>query len=111
MGGAAAARYGCIATWENASGERLSFYDQGPPDAVLAQHCDRALDVDPSYRLLARSTPQTIYVDLNGTRGTRTDHNGKTVAVPNSELAALTRVGRRELAHASLTSGHTPHGR
>lgn len=57
---------GCIITFENAAGERLSGHRVGKPMTAFRELCDAALELDPSYRVVSYSTPETILTDLRG---------------------------------------------
>jgi hypothetical protein len=41
---------------------------QGPPREVVAAMCDTAIGWDDSYRVVAVSSPESIYRDLQGSR-------------------------------------------
>lgn len=62
------AEYGCIVSFENADGKRLVLHAKGAPRQALNLLCDRALDLDPSFRVVGYSTPETVYQDLLGRR-------------------------------------------
>lgn len=60
--------YGCLTTWEREDGYALTIHRTGPLKAALRTAAAIALGEDESYRLVAYSTPATIYSDLTGAR-------------------------------------------
>jgi hypothetical protein len=68
MSGSARAKHGSLTTWENAAGETLTIHQTGPLRAGLRETARRALALDPSFRLVSYSTPDTILTDLTGGR-------------------------------------------
>lgn len=99
--GNTAAKYGCIATFENADGLVMSRHAAGPPIKALQHLCDHAASIDPSYRVIGYSTPQGIIRDLIG-RECRFDKSGRALRYPSPEKAALTRAGRANMLHPRL---------
>ena len=105
------AKFGCTTTWENQDGQRLVLASEGKPREVLRRHADDALALDPSFRLVCYSTPQTIFTDLAGARlprwtsggSSRTDpDNGKWTPPIMPEVVALGAIGLRHLAHPRI---------
>jgi hypothetical protein len=68
VNGAERARYGSLTTWENAAGETITIHQTGPLRAGLRETARRVLALDPTFRLVAYSTPDTILTDLTGGR-------------------------------------------
>lgn len=87
--------WGCIVTVVNEGGQTLSLHRSGR--RALDDCLDDALSLDPTFRVLSVSTPQTIYNDLEG----RQPHP-HTGAIQLPELQKLGRVGRLALLHPSL---------
>lgn len=65
---ASRAKYGCLTTWEHPDGRTLTIHRLGPPLQALREAAALALGEDESLRLVAYSTPETIYTDLIGGR-------------------------------------------
>lgn len=105
--GRAAAEYGCTVTFENDGGQVLVLARKGPPRDVLRALCDAALAVDPSFRVVCYSTPETIRQDLMGR------YNHEVSARTNRSLAtpenrALGQAGLLHLLHPRMR-GSDPH--
>lgn len=107
------AEYGCITTWETPDGRTLTVHRTGATGKALATCVALALAEDESYRLISYSTPATINTDLQGGRVDREKDSSATrdlvsatyakrIPVPLPELAALARIGRRDLLHPRL---------
>jgi hypothetical protein len=100
------AHYGCTVSFENATGDRRTRTRSGSPSLVLAALCDEALALDPTYRVVSYSSPQTIYGDLVGARADRVQRRqGNTEGVQRSafpEAAMLAQVRRSEMLHPRL---------
>lgn len=102
MNGRERALFGCTVTFENADGNTLSGHRTGSPLAGLAELCDAALELDPSYRVVSYSTPQTIYADLKGREiGGGVEY--KSSRVTGVEITVHSKIGRREMLHPRLT--------
>lgn len=99
--GNTAAKYGCIATFENADGLVMSRHAAGPPIKALQHLCDHASSVDESYRLVGYSTPQGIMRDLIG-RECPLDKSGRALRYPSPEKRALKLAGRAHMAHPRI---------
>lgn len=101
--GAARAKDGCIITFENADQRTLTLHRQGPIKTAVTRACDEALALDDTFRVVAISTPQSIYTDLQGHRlhntQTRTSDHTR-VAIP--EAATLGLCGLKHLLHPRL---------
>ncbi len=63
-------KYGLIVTFENPAGQTLTLHREGPPKEALRQAIAIALAKDETYRVASVSSPETIYRDLQGSRGT-----------------------------------------
>lgn len=87
------AKHGCVTTWQNADGRTLSLYREGSPRKGIASAINTALALDPSFRLVSYSTPETVYRDLVADR--RTAHGR------SPESIALSQVRRLDLLHPS----------
>lgn len=95
MGGRQSEEAGCIVTVENADGRTLSLHRVGR--TALERCLDDAQSLDPTFRVISISTPQTIYNDLQG----RLPHpHTETIALP--EHSKLGRVRRLDMLHPSL---------
>ena len=66
------AEYGCITTWKNDAGKTLTLHRAGSPPKALGAARDAVRSLDPTFRLLSYSTPETVYRDLTRDR-TNTD--------------------------------------
>src|SRR2546430_15146 len=102
-------RFGCLTTWENGEGKTITLLRTGPMKEALSHAAECVLMLDPTFRLVAYSTPETIYSDLIGARadnqlqaGSNGWSHGKTRARPLSEQMALGRIGRPDLLHPRL---------
>ena len=103
------AAYGCLCSFENAEGLTFTIHRTGPTIPAARDACEAALTLDQTFRLVAYSTPQTIYTDLTGGRADyevthesirATYAKANPVSLP--ELQALARIGRKELLHPRL---------
>lgn len=99
-------REGITTTWKNESGELLTVHRTGRPGRILAEIAADVTRLDPSYRLVSYSTPDTILRDLQGTRMLR-KHSRNRHDVPGTELKlpepnALGKIGRLDLLHPDL---------
>jgi hypothetical protein len=94
---------GCTVSFINDDGEQLTLTHQGPPRESLEVLCDLALSVDESFKVLAYSTPDSILMDLNGSR--RHGYEERRSTSQHPELAALAGIGRKEMCHYSLMGG------
>lgn len=67
LNGKEAAEYGATVTLENADGERLTVHRAGMPVRRCVRDAyDYATRLDPGYRIVAVSTPTSVYGDLIG---------------------------------------------
>lgn len=89
------AEYGVLVAFENAAGQVLTLHRVGPPMVALRQACIDSLSLDPSFRVTAYSTPQTIWQDLQGRGAT-----DQAVVLP--EAQALSRIGMNAMLHPRL---------
>lgn len=95
---------GCIVTFENAAGKTLSGHRVGKPMTALRELCDAAIELDPSYRVVSYSTPETILTDLRG----RQVQDMRTAERGGGTLPERTACGmakRREMLHPRLRGG------
>lgn len=90
------AEYGCIVTFENDDRKRLVLTAQGAPRLALSKCCDRALDLDPSFRVVTYSTPETVYQDLIG-RTQFVSRSGDYRRQGSPESQVLGRIGRGDM--------------
>lgn len=97
--------YGCLLTFENATGEQLTVHQTGAPGNGLKLACAHALSLDPSYRLRAYSTPDTILADLDGARADIIGGKGHNQRRPLPEALALGQVGLAHMIHPALAEG------
>lgn len=86
---------GFIVTVKNADGKTLSLHRTGR--GALSRCLDDALILDPTFRVLSISTPESIYNDLQG----RASHP-RTHEVQLPEPSQLGRIQRMEMLHAEL---------
>lgn len=112
------ARYGSLTTWENAAGETFVIHRTGKLKEAIREAAAIALALDPSFRLVSYSTPDTIYTDLKGGRadfihpasGFKATY-GKANPVALPEQIILGQAGLRHLIHPKivrLTTGQRP---
>lgn len=103
LNGQARAEYGVITTWKSlASGRTLTIARMGAPTAALRESCDKATALDPTFRLISYSTPQTIYSDMQGDREGGAQKYRTAPTLP--ETIVLGRIGRQNLLHPDLQS-------
>lgn len=95
------ALYGAIVSFENADEKTLTIHRQGPPEKVVLAACEIALRLDPSFRVVSYSTPQTIFADLDGARMHRVHLNFDTPSNRPEELI-LSRLGLSSMLHPRL---------
>lgn len=93
--------YGCTVTFENEAGETLTLSRRGAPDGVFRDLCAVALAADPTFLVVAVSSPQTILSDLNGIRAKVGTRGEKTMP----ETAVAARCGLLPLVHPRLRGG------
>lgn len=101
------ARYGCIVSFLNEHGEDLTLHRTGSPRAGLIDACRVALAFDPSFRVTAYSTPQTIYDDMTGARMDFDSVDGHRTDPVRPEAAALAGARLGHLAHPLLGVGRS----
>lgn len=89
---------GAITSWETADGRSLVLHRKGATKEWLPALCDEVVALEPSFRLAAYSTIDTIRTDLEGSRATT--QIGRFVQLP--ERYALALVRRPELLHPRL---------
>lgn len=99
-------RDGCTVSFINDAGEQLTLTRQGPPRESLKQMLDAALSVDATYKVIAYSTPDSILMDINGSR--RHGYEEKRVNRQHPEMAALAAIGRKDLCHRTLVGAVGP---
>jgi hypothetical protein len=66
MSGQERAEAGAIISFENESGQRLTLHRVGPIIQAVQEACALAMIHDESYRVVAVSSPSSIYADLAG---------------------------------------------
>lgn len=101
MSGQEKAMYGITTTWENGNGCLLTVHRRGQPLAVLREIASDVIAVDPTYRLVSYSTPETILRDLDGNRRTTKGRNNQLLL---AEQNLLSRIGLAHLTHPRLRS-------
>ena len=70
MGGESRRIYGCIVTFRNSQGGRLSIHREGAPTKALEdQAIAIALSHDETFKVISVSSPETIYQDMQGRPG------------------------------------------
>lgn len=94
LSGPDTARYGCIVSFEASDGKRLTLHQTGPTLKALRWCCMTALAQDETFKVVAYSTPATIFSDLAGRASA-----GKQSA---PELAMTRRVGFHDICHPRL---------
>ena len=60
--------YGAITSFVADDGKRLTIHRTGPIRQAVKAACDAAVKVDPSFRVVCVSTPESIYRDMDGSR-------------------------------------------
>lgn len=103
LSGRQRADFGCITTWEAATGQRLTLHRAGRTRDVLARMCDYVVTIDPTYRLICYSTPQTIYGDMDGARADFVGQFGYGQPAAKPEETVLGAIGRRDMLHMRLS--------
>lgn len=99
--GRTSAKYGCTVTFENESGQTLVLAREGSPSDVLRALCAEAIAADPSFRVVAYSSPETIRHDLRGRFSPELSaRSAASQRLP--EGRALARVGLTALIHPRL---------
>ena len=104
------AEYGCTTTWENADRQTFTISRVDPPRVALRRIVEIVEPLDPTFRLVAYSTPETIYTDLQGmrlptlTKGGSQHAEGKYVPMQPPERVILAGIGRKDLLHPRLAA-------
>ena len=95
--------YGCVVAFENDEGQTLVLHrgTKGRALKGLEEACETALALDPTFRVVAYSTPQTILADLHG-RADRYSGHERPSNRHSPESIALGQCGRPELLHPRL---------
>jgi hypothetical protein len=103
--GRTAAAYGCTITFESDDGMTLTLARVGAPNAATRALCAEAEAIDPTFRVVAYSSPRTILTDLEGryTDGSRALRH---VAGLSPEGQALSGAGLLRMLHPRLRSTH-----
>lgn len=103
-GGHDAALFGCTATFENSEGKTLTIHRDGPTLTGLRNACLTAFALDQTFKIVAYSTPQTIFGDLDGARGDLQPSNGKAARQrkPHPETIMMGRIKMRHMVHPRL---------
>lgn len=94
------AQYGCLVTFENAGERVLTLHWVGPPLTALREACVDALALDPTFRVTAYSTPQTIWQDLQGREGSHVAGHESAIQLPEAKM--LSRAGMNGMLHPRL---------
>ncbi len=84
--------YGCLLSFEADDGSTLTLHRTGPRRTAIRTAVAIALAQDESYRVVAFSTPETIYTDLTGGR---VDGKRGPVALPEVFALGFAVVGSR----------------
>lgn len=100
--------YGCTVTFRNDNGDLLAMYRFGPPIQGLRDMCDEAISRDATFRVVAYSTPQTIFGDLQGGRADYVSGEGRRLQRATPEQAVLSKIGRADLCHPGLLAHMRP---
>lgn len=104
LGGYMRPKFGFITSWESETGEVMNVHRTGPLRQALRDLITDVLALDPTYRLISYSTPDTILTDMLGRR--RKLSNGRPVPLP--EAIALGSVDRLDLLHPRFDSRRAP---
>lgn len=91
--------YGVTVTVENAEGKTLTLHRHGR--GALERVCDDAVALDPTFRIISISTPETIYGDLAGRLP-----SSKTGAIILPEHQRLGNIGRMAMIHPRIAPRH-----
>lgn len=86
MSGEEAATYGVTVSFENAAGERLVVHRSGPRRVAIEQCFAVATGYDSTFRIIAISTPQSIFTDMQGARLPRFGQNLAAVPFPETAI-------------------------
>lgn len=106
LSGHARAEHGSITTWENEDGKTLTLHRSGPMRETLGETVREVLALDPTFRLVCYSTPESILTDLAGNRRDAADwQSGNALPIALPEVKALAMIGRRDLLHPRLNRG------
>lgn len=100
IGGEERAKEGCLTTWENSEGKTLTLHRVGVN--ALREACAIAMSRDETYRLVAYSSPQSIYSDLIGIRTRTHTKSGQRLAHQSPEVHMMSRIGLLDLVHQRL---------
>jgi hypothetical protein len=94
------AEFGAIVSFENPEGLTLTIaLTDMPPSKAIRRTCKMAIAYDETFRVVAISTPSTIYTDVKGERIIRKGQGH----VPEGSL--LGAVGMGHLLHEKLKKG------
>lgn len=98
------AEYGCTTTWENAAGETRTFTKSGAPRAALRTQAEWAVAWDDTAKLVAYSTPDTVFADVSGLRSSGELVRGGRFWRPTvrPEAGVLSAIGLVRLCHPRL---------
>ncbi len=109
MSGDERKEHGLIVSFESPTGDRLTLHGTGAANDVLRALCAEALRRDPDLRVVAISSPSTIWADITGRKVCA---NGRAEAVERSpstpEAGMLGRAGLQVMLHPRLrgSAGH-----
>jgi hypothetical protein len=104
LSGRERAAVGCLMTFEAADGSRLTLHGFGSAAATVGALCDAALAREPSFRLIAYSTPETVFADITGGRADFTHSSGEPQRRALPEMRALALACRKEMLHPRLAA-------
>lgn len=94
---------GCIITFENPSGEKLTLESYGSPLKTVPLLCETALAIDSEFRVASYCTPETIFSDIDGARSI---YQGGGEGIPTRpslpEQIILGRLGLSHLLHPRI---------
>ena len=104
--GRVSAEYGCTVTFENAAGQTLVWSRKGRAEEVLRDMCLEAVALDPTFRVVSYSNPETIRHDLRGRFSSdQPTHRAAMHSTPEGRM--LARIGMTALLHPRLV-GKSP---
>lgn len=105
MNGEEKQKAGCIVSFENEVGQTFTIHRVGPIKQGVRDACRIARTLDPSFRVVAVSTPSSIFTDLQGARLPQGQmragaHRWRRNPTPESTLCGA--IGEREMLHPRL---------
>lgn len=106
-GGDTRRNMGVIVTFENEHGHKRTVHRTGHVIEAMRELCDEALAIDPTYRVVCVSNPETIWRDLQGRR-IPDGQVSATLALPEVGLCA--KAGMKDMVHPRLRLGRRASG-